>query len=132
MGERRAIWAGSAAPSSIRAYMLALAQTPLWTEWNMRHIPTHRSGSAARKVMVFARAVLTLTVVMARARPDVVHVHAVSKRGSMFRGRLVALVCRAFRVPVILDVHPIDTVDELDWRRLDALYREASHAHRSS
>ena len=126
MGERRAIWASSAAPSSISSYMLTVAQTPLWTEWNMRHIPTHRAGSTARKVAVFARAVLTLTVAMARARPDVVHVHAVSKRGSIFRGRTLALVCRAFRVPAILDIHPIDAVDEFDWRRLDARYRRAS------
>ena len=126
MPERRAIWASSVAPSVISRYLYDIQQSPLWTEWNMRHITTHRAGSTALKVMVFGRAVLTLAVTLIRARPDVVHLHASDKPGSLLRSRTLAWMCGAFGVPVISEVHALDTAVDVDWRRLDALYREAS------
>lgn len=126
MAERRVIWASTAGPGGIHDLLVAVAQTPLWAEWNMRHIATHRAGSQVAKVSVFVRSAVTLAVALIRTPPDVVHLHAVSKRGSMFRYRTLALMCHLRGVPVLLDVHPAGCAESVDWRRLDARYREAS------
>lgn len=129
MPERRVLWASTAGPGGIHDLLLVVQQTPLWTEWHMRHIATHRAGNPALKVAVFARGAAAFAVALVRSRPDLVHLHAVDKRGSRFRNSLLAWMSRLARVPVIFEVHGHDTAAEdpdLLWRRLDARYREVS------
>lgn len=126
MPERRALWASTAGPGGIHDYLLAVQRTPLWTDWNMRFIPTHRAGSTALKVAVFVRGAVLFAVALIRDRPDLVHLHAVDKPGSLSRNRLLAWMSRLAGVPVVFDVHRVDAVEALDWRRLDARYRETT------
>jgi hypothetical protein len=146
MSERRALWASTAAPSSEHDYLLAAQRTPLWTDWNMRHIATHCVGSTATKTAVFARAVVVFAIQLIRSRPDLVHLHAVGKFGSVSRSAILARMSRLARVPVILHVH---NGEKSRWPRtlqviepgarivtvqipvdgLDALYREVSHQY---
>jgi hypothetical protein len=91
----------------------------------MRHIETHRAGNQLVKVAVFARGAVIFAVALIRTPPDLVHLHAVAKRGSMFRNRALAWMSRLRRVRVILEVHEA-AAGKFDWRRLDALYREAT------
>ncbi len=156
MVERRVIWASTVAPSDVHAYLRAVQRTPLWTDWSMRHITTHRAGSTAVKIAVFARAAMLLAVALIRSRPDLVHLHAVDKSGSLSRGAILAWLSRVARVPVLFQVHATnldaylgrsprvmravieatlsrvdavvvgDTAENPDWTELDVLYREVS------
>lgn len=145
MAERRVIWAGTAAPSPVRDYLRAIAQTPVWTDWNMRHLVTHRAGSQLAKWLVFARAATVLAVTLVFRRPDVVHIHAVDKTGSRSRGALLAWMAWLARVPVVFQVHPMNQsrpamrlpvpVDAVvvtgrpGATELDALYRQVTGRH---
>lgn len=119
------LWASTAGPGPIHDQLVAAQQTPLWTDWNIRHIETHRAGNQLIKVAVFARGAAMFAVALIRTPPDLVHLHAVAKRGSMFRNRTLAWMGHLRRVPVILEVHEAAAGD-FDWRRLDALYRETA------
>jgi hypothetical protein len=123
------LWASTAGPGHIYDYFRAVSQSQLGTEWHIRHIVTHRVGSTTTKVAVFARATVTFAVALVRSRPDVIHLHAVDKRGSRFRSAVLARMARLARVPVILQVHAMtrDGFDvDSEWRRLDGLYRDAA------
>jgi hypothetical protein len=128
MGERRVLWASTAGPGAIHDLLLAVQRTPLWSDWNMRHVTTHRAGSTARKVVVFARGTAIFAAALLRDRPDLVHLHAADKRGSRLRSATLATMSRLARVPVILDVHPVGSVmaaTDFDWHTLDECYRRA-------
>ena len=78
MAERRALWVSTSTETrgGIATYVRAMQQTPLWTDWNIRHVATHRDGSAAAKIAAFARGALLFVVELIRFRPTVVHLHA--------------------------------------------------------
>ena len=82
MAERRALWVSTSMETrgGIATYVRAMQQTPLWTDWNIRHVATHRDGSAAAKIAVFARGALLFVVELIRFRPSVVHLHAAVPR----------------------------------------------------
>jgi glycosyltransferase involved in cell wall biosynthesis len=104
MHERRALWASTEAQGGIATYVRVMQQTPLWTDWNIRHIVTHRHGSAAAKISAFARGVLLFVVELIRFRPNVVHLHAASDTSFIRKGILLWL-SRAARVPVVVHMH---------------------------
>jgi hypothetical protein len=51
MRERRALWASTGVPGGMATYVRVMPQTPLWTDWNIRLVVTHREGSAATKTL---------------------------------------------------------------------------------
>ena len=104
MPERRALWASTEAPGGISAYVRVMQQTPLWTDWNIRYIATHRDGSAAAKITAFARGALLFIVELIRFRPDVVHLHAASKTSFVRKGILL-WISRLAGVPVVVHMH---------------------------
>jgi hypothetical protein len=125
MAERQVLWASTAGPGGVHDLLLAVQQTPLWTEWNMRHIVTHRAGGTARKLLVFACGTAQFTAAL-RSRPALVHLHAVDKCGSRLRSAVLTWLSRLYRVPVLRDVHRVDSsfdTDAVDWRELDRRYR---------
>jgi len=81
-----------------------LLASPLHLWHDMTQIPTHRWGSAALRLRVFALAVVRLVVFCLRPGPRVVHIH-VTVRGSLARKALLVLVARLLRRPVLLHVH---------------------------
>jgi hypothetical protein len=97
--------ASTEGPGGIHNYVRAMQQVPLWTDWNVRFIATHRVGSQAVKILVFARATVLFAAHLTRSRPDLAHLHTVSKTGSFSRNAILAWLARLARVPVILHVH---------------------------
>lgn len=86
--------------SSVRT----MALSPLWHEWGVSHLATHRDGSGPRKVAVFAGALVRLCAQLLWRRPDLVHVHTAS-RGSFVRKATVFWLATLARVPVVVHVH---------------------------
>ena len=104
MPERRALWASTETRGGIATYVRVMQQTPLWTDWNIRHIVTHRDGSAAAKIGAFARATVLFVVDLVRLHPSVIHLHAASDTSFVRKGILLWISWLA-RVPVVVHVH---------------------------
>jgi glycosyltransferase involved in cell wall biosynthesis len=104
MSERRAVWASTEAPGGVATYVRVMQQTPLWADWNIRHIVTHRHGSARAKLTTFARGALMLLVELIRFRPDVVHLHAACNT-SFLRKAILLWISRLAGVPVVIHMH---------------------------
>jgi glycosyltransferase involved in cell wall biosynthesis len=107
MPEQRALWASTNAPGGIATYVRVMQRTPLWTDWNIRHVVTHRNGSAAAKVAAFARGGLLFIVELIRFRPGVVHLHAASDT-SFIRKGILLWISRLAGVPVVIHLHGDD------------------------
>lgn len=102
--ERRAVWASTEEPGGIASYVRVMQQTPLWKDWNIRHIVTHRDGSAAGKILVFARGALLFIVELIRFRPQVVHLHAAGDT-SFMRKAILLWISQLACVPVVIHIH---------------------------
>jgi glycosyltransferase involved in cell wall biosynthesis len=124
MLERRALWASTGAQGGISTYVRVMQQTPLWTDWNIRHVVTHRGGSAAAKIGAFARGALLFVVQLIRFRPCVVHLHAASG-ASFVRKAILLWLSWPARVPVVLHTHGsrIQNYYENSPRAIQALIR---------
>jgi glycosyltransferase involved in cell wall biosynthesis len=81
-----------------------MQQTPLWNDWNIRHVATHRDGSAVEKIAAFALGTLLFVVELIRFRPCVVHLHAASDTSFVRKGILLWISWLA-RVPVVVHMH---------------------------
>lgn len=106
MPEQRALWVSTSTETrgGIATYVRAMRQTPLWADWNVRHIATHRDGSAASKIVVFARGAILFIVELIRFRPSVVHLHA-SGDTSFIRKGILFWISRLAGVPVVIHMH---------------------------
>ncbi|MGU3499857.1 glycosyltransferase family 4 protein [Mycobacterium sp. C31M] len=106
MGEQRALWVSTSIDTrgGIASYVRAMQQTPLWREWNIRHIATHRDGSTMQKVTAFAIGTVQFLIELIRFRPDVIHLHA-STRGSFVRKAILFWMSRPTRVPIVIHMH---------------------------
>lgn len=88
----------------VATYVRTMQQTPLWERWDIRHVATHRNGSVAARLAVFAAGASSFLRELVIRRPAVVHVHTASY-GSFARKSVLAWVCRAAHVPLVLHVH---------------------------
>ena len=106
MSERRALWVATSTQTrgGIASYVRAMQQTPMWTDWNVRHVVTHGDGSTAAKIGTFARGAVLFVIELIRFRPHVVHLHA-SARGSFVRKAALFWISRPARVPVVMHMH---------------------------
>jgi glycosyltransferase involved in cell wall biosynthesis len=102
----RALWVSTALDTrgGVASCVRTLAGTPLYTEWSVRHIPTHRDGPAVLKALTFAAGLLRYVFALVVRRPDVVHLHMASY-GSFVRKATLARLARSARIPVVLHVH---------------------------
>jgi glycosyltransferase involved in cell wall biosynthesis len=104
MHDQRALWASTEMPGGISTYVQVMQQTPLWTNWNIRLVVTHRGGSAGAKIVSFAHGALLFVVELIRLRPNVVHLHTAS--GASFARKAILLwLSWPARVPVVLHMH---------------------------
>lgn len=78
--------------------------TPLWSDWHIRHIATHRDGSVPTRVWTYLAALITVAVTLIRRPPALMHLHTASY-GSFIRKSLLLWLARLRRVPVVLHVH---------------------------
>ena len=87
------------------AALRGLLASPLAERYELRVVVTHRSGSAARRGVVFARALVALgRFLLTTEGASIVHVHA-TVRGSLHRKALVVAIARAAGATVVLHVH---------------------------
>ncbi|MFE3290949.1 glycosyltransferase family 4 protein [Rhodococcus sp. NPDC059234] len=109
MNGQRALWASTstATRGGVATYVRAIQGVPLWRDWNIRHISTHRDGGPAAKAMAFARGSVEFVVALVTFRPDVVHLH--SSAGASFARKAILLwLSWVARVPVVLHIHGSD------------------------
>jgi glycosyltransferase involved in cell wall biosynthesis len=88
----------------ISGLVRSLRDTPLWDEWQVRHISTHRDGSTLVRAVAFARGAAEFGWALTTDPPALVHLHTASY-GSFARKALLAHVCRLAGVPYVLHVH---------------------------
>ncbi|MGE2731086.1 glycosyltransferase family 4 protein [Mycolicibacterium vaccae] len=106
MREQRALWVSTSTQTKggIASYVRAMQGTSLWRDWNVRHVTTHRDGTAAAKVMTFALGAAQFVLELVRFRPTVIHLHA-STRGSFIRKAILFWISRVAGTPVVLHMH---------------------------
>lgn len=106
MGERRALWVSTRTNTrgGVATYVRTMQQTQLWTDWNIRHVATHRDGSAWAKICAFARGAALFVVELIRFRPTLVHLHS-SADASFVRKGILFWISQLAGVPVVLHIH---------------------------
>ena len=87
----------------VASFVRTMKETPLWTQWRVRHVATHSDGSVVSRSFTFLRAWPSLLREFA-CRPALVHIH-MSSYGSFFRKSLVIWFSAALRRPVVLQIH---------------------------
>ncbi|MFI6865279.1 glycosyltransferase family 4 protein [Nocardia sp. NPDC050406] len=109
MNRQRALWVSTsmATRGGVATFVRDMRDTPLWSEWNIRHVATHRDGSIATKLLTYCAALVVYTYQLVVYRPSIVHVH-LSSYGSFPRKYLLELLARAFGKPVVLHMHGSD------------------------
>lgn len=86
------------------ATAMALLTAPLSRRYEVDFLATHRGDGAARRLRVFAAALLALAWWSLRGRGRIVHVHS-TVRGSMYRKAVCVFLARALRRRVVLHLH---------------------------
>jgi glycosyltransferase involved in cell wall biosynthesis len=81
-----------------------MSETPLWAEWNIKHVATHRDGSTHAKIAQFVVSLPKFVWCLALDRPNVVHLQ-VASYGSFFRKFTLSVIAGAFGVPVVTHIH---------------------------
>ena len=109
MGHKRALWASTSLSTrgGIATFVRTIRETPLWQEWDIHHVATHRNGTVATRIITFVFGLVNFVAELALHRPDLVHIH-MSSYGSFFRKCLLTWVSSVFRVPIVLHVHGSD------------------------
>jgi len=105
-GAPRVLMLGTAlgGKGGIASVVAGLHQDGLFEREDVRYLPTHAEGSAARKVGIWLASVWHTALVCLRDRPAVVHAHAAS-RGSFFRKSLLLLLARRCGAATIFHLH---------------------------
>jgi glycosyltransferase involved in cell wall biosynthesis len=106
VAERRAIWVSTSTQTrgGIATYVREFQRTPLWNDWNIRHVSTHRDGSKVAKLTAFFRGALLFVVELVWRRPEVIHLHS-SADASFIRKAFLLWISQPLRVPVIVHMH---------------------------
>lgn len=103
---RTALWASTSLETrgGVSSFVRSMSETPLWAEWNIKHVATHRDGSTRAKIAQFVVSLPKFVYYLVFDRPDVVHLQ-VASYGSFFRKFTLSVIARAFGVPVVVHVH---------------------------
>jgi glycosyltransferase involved in cell wall biosynthesis len=100
----RVLQVGPDVPGGMRTSMRALYDSPLGREFALDVVTTHRGSGAARRLLVYARALLAIAAWSLRGRGRVVHVHS-TVRGSMYRKVGCVLLAKLLRRRVVFHLH---------------------------
>lgn len=103
---RTAVWVSTSLETKggVSSYVRGMSETPLWDEWNIKHVATHCDGSAPAKMFQFLCSLPRFVFLIVNERPAVVHLH-VASRGSFYRKFTMAMIARVARVAVVAHVH---------------------------
>ena len=101
-----ALWASTSLETrgGVSSFVRSMSTTPLWTQWSVRHVATHRDGTTLAKIAQFVVSLPKFVWCLALDRPNVVHLQ-VASYGSFFRKFTLSVIARAFGVPVVMHVH---------------------------
>lgn len=91
----------------IASYVRAVSSSSLWSEWNVRHIVSHRDGSARTKAVAYAGCLvnfLRLCFSLSRSGDSIVHLHT-SHGASFLRKAILLHLARLFGIRTVLHVH---------------------------
>jgi glycosyltransferase involved in cell wall biosynthesis len=104
--EPRALWVSTSlgTKGGIATFVRGMSRTPLWQQWNVVHIATHRDGSVATKIVKFCSCLPAFVWQLTTRRPTVVHLH-VASYGSFYRKFVLSVIAWSLRVPVVTHVH---------------------------
>jgi glycosyltransferase involved in cell wall biosynthesis len=86
------------------AVVRGLLESALTERYALASITTHRTGSAAARLMVAGRGFAQLLAWSVRHPDGLVHIHA-AVRGSLYRKAIAILIARAVRRPVLVQLH---------------------------
>src|SRR5690349_18613606 len=106
------------------AVVAGLMQSPLAELHDLQVIPTHQLGPLKKRLLVFAKALRALAGFCLRPGDRVVHLHT-TVRGSMYRKTICAMLAKALRAPVVIQVHVGEPELETFRRRVDPVSRWA-------
>jgi glycosyltransferase involved in cell wall biosynthesis len=103
---RTALWASTSLETrgGVSSFVRSMSATPLWDEWNVRHVATHRDGTTPAKIAQFVVSLPKFVCYLVFDRPDVVHLQ-VASYGSFFRKFTLSVIATAFGVPVVTHIH---------------------------
>ena len=109
MPEQRALWVSTSTQTrgGIATYVTAVQQAPLWRDWNIRHVTTHRDGSKLVKLAAFASGAVQFIIELVRFRPTIVHLHS-SADASFVRKGILLWISEIAGVPTVLHIHGSD------------------------
>lgn len=100
----KALWVSTNARGGVTTYVRFIKETSLWTDWNIRHVVTHRDGSKWSKITAFLIGAWSFVLELARFRPHLVHLHS-SADASFIRKTVLLWISRLAGVPVVFHMH---------------------------
>jgi glycosyltransferase involved in cell wall biosynthesis len=106
MQSRGVLWVSTSADTrgGVGSFVRTMRSTPLWRTWEVRHVVTHRNGSATRRGISFLQGATRFLWQVLVRRPTLVHLHMASY-GSFARKSMLLWVARGLRVPVVVHMH---------------------------
>jgi glycosyltransferase involved in cell wall biosynthesis len=106
MARRRVLWASTSTRTQggVATYVVAMQHSPLWTDWDIRHVATHRDGSALAKLLAFVGGATLFVIELIRFRPNVIHLHS-SAGASFIRKCILFWIAQLGGVPTIVHMH---------------------------
>jgi glycosyltransferase involved in cell wall biosynthesis len=103
-GRPRILHVGPDVPGGMRTSMRALFGSRLGRDFELEFIATHSGVGPARRLLVYARALLAIAAWSLRRRGRIVHVHS-TVRGSMYRKAGCVLLAKLLRRRVVFHLH---------------------------
>ena len=100
----KALWVSTTGRGGVTTYVRDISETSLWTDWNIRHIATHRDGSKWTKMASFIVGLWSFVVELMRFRPTLVHLHSCAN-ASFIRKSILLEISRLAGVPVVFHMH---------------------------
>jgi glycosyltransferase involved in cell wall biosynthesis len=103
---RRALWVSTSLSNrgGICTYVRNARETPLWRDWHIRHVATHKDGGLGTRIVAYLVGVAFFAKELALHRPEIVHIHTASY-GSFARKSLLTWWASLSSVPVVLHIH---------------------------
>lgn len=104
--KRHALWVSTSVTTrgGIATFVRTMHDTPLWLQWHIRHIATHRDGTIPSRVLAYLRAWPRILQEFLWHRPSLVHIHMASD-GSFYRKSAIVWLAKVTRTPVVLHIH---------------------------
>lgn len=103
---RRALWVSTSLANrgGICTYVRNAGETPLWRDWHIRHVATHKDGGLGTRIAAYLVGASHFAKELALHRPEIVHIHTASY-GSFARKSLLTWWASLFGLPVVLHIH---------------------------